>query len=551
MSQAVKSLPEVLRDRRSTPSFDGRPISAEDIRAILEAGISAPSGYNVQPWRFIVVQSPEQKRRLRGSCFNQAKVEEASVVIACCGDADSWRRDADEIVRMGLKGGMSEGYAAQLKSHVENYLHSLNEDQMHGWLNKQVTYAATYMQLMAECMGYDTASMEGFEEEKVREVLRLPLSYWTVSLLCVGHLKGPDKYFGGRFDVNHTCFAAVRGSMAWKKPRRWLLVLLSLLGVAVCLAGYIAWNPFWLIDHSVDFYLRTHGVIHSFVMVDGYRIHYLEAKPEHAGPERPLVLIHGLGARATDWAPLMPKLAAAGFHVYALDLLGYGSSPKPASGDFSLRGEEHIVAGFMQALHIPRADVAGWSMGGWVAMLTALNHPEVVHRLLLYDSAGLYFRIDFPLTLFTPTDRAGLEALTARIEPDRPRVHIPAFAVPGMLRRFRENQWIVSRSFDSMLAGRDILDFRVSRLKMPVLIVWGTEDKLTPFALAERLHLLVPQSVLFGFTGCGHLTAAECAAQVLPVTLKFLNANPPLPTMETILDGTPGALPSEQVAQRH
>ncbi len=207
MSRVYKSLPDVLRDRRSTPSFDGQPIPAEDIRAILEAGLSAPSGYNVQPWRFIVVQSPEQKKRLRASCFNQAKVEEASVIIACCGDADSWRRDADEIVRMGLKGGMSEGYAAQLKDHVETYLHSLNEDQMRGWLNKQVTYAATYMQLMAECMGYDTASMEGFEEDRVREALRLPLSYWTVSLLAIGHLRGQDKYFGGRFDINHTCFA--------------------------------------------------------------------------------------------------------------------------------------------------------------------------------------------------------------------------------------------------------------------------------------------------------------------------------------------------------
>lgn len=203
----LKSLPDAIRERRSTPSFDGREIPVEDLRTILEAGLAAPSGYNVQPWRFIVIQSPEQKKRLRAACFNQAKVEEASVVIACCGDADSWRRDADEIVRMGLQGGMSEGYAAQLKSHVESYLHSLNLDQMRGWLNKQVTYAATFMQLMAECMGYDTASMEGFEEDRIREILRLPLSYWTVSLLAIGHLKGADKYFGGRFHVNHTCFA--------------------------------------------------------------------------------------------------------------------------------------------------------------------------------------------------------------------------------------------------------------------------------------------------------------------------------------------------------
>lgn len=207
MHQPLKSLPDAIRERRATPSFDGREIPAEDIRTILEAGLAAPSGYNVQPWRFVVVHSPDVKKKLRAACFNQAKVEEASVVIACCGDADSWRRDADDIVRMGLEGGMSEGYAAQLKSYVESYLLSLNTDQMHGWLNKQVTYAAAYMQLTAEVMGYDTAAMEGFEEDKVKEALRLPLSYWVVSLLALGHLKGPDKYFGGRFDINHTCFA--------------------------------------------------------------------------------------------------------------------------------------------------------------------------------------------------------------------------------------------------------------------------------------------------------------------------------------------------------
>ncbi len=321
---------------------------------------------------------------------------------------------------------------------------------------------------------------------------------------------------------------------------RWISILLVLVALSLCIVGFIAYNPFLLIDHTVDAYLRTHGIQHRQVAIDGNNIHYLEAKPQSPGPDRPLILIHGLGARATDWAPLIPGLAGAGYHVYALDLLGYGESSRPVHGDFSLRGEEHVVTGFMHALGIPQADIAGWSMGGWVAMLTALDHPEIVHRLMLYDSAGLYFRIDFPSTLFSPDDRAGLQALVARLEPDKPSIRIPAFAVPGMLRRFRENRWIVNRSLDSMLAGRDVLDFRVSRLRMPVLIVWGTEDKLTPFASAERLHELVPRSVLVGLRGCGHLAAAECARQVLPVTVRFLQAEPPLPSSEVILNGTPG-----------
>ena len=177
------------------------------------------------------------------------------------------------------------------------------------------------------------------------------------------------------------------------------------------------------------------------------------------------------------WFRALPR---RGYHVYALDLLGYGDSAKPADGDFSIRGEERVVLDFMHALKIPEADVAGWSMGGWVAMRLAVDHPEVVRRLVLYDSAGLYFDFDFPITLFSPSDRAGLDALTARLEPDRPRVHVPAFAVHGLLRRFRANKWIIDRSLASMLAGRDILDFRVSDLKMPVADRLGHRGQADP-----------------------------------------------------------------------
>jgi len=207
----MKSLIDVIRDRRATPSFDGSPLPAADLRQILEAGLQAPSGYNMQPWRFIVVQSPEGKRRLRAASYNQAKVEEASVMIVACGDMDGWRKDLDEMLEMGRAGGMPESYAAQARSSVSNYMSSFTSDQMKLWLNKQVMLAFTHMMLMAESLGYDTAPMEGFEQDKVAEALRLPLSFWTVALLAIGHLKGPDKFSGGRFDLNHTVFGEEYG----------------------------------------------------------------------------------------------------------------------------------------------------------------------------------------------------------------------------------------------------------------------------------------------------------------------------------------------------
>jgi nitroreductase len=205
-----KPLSQAIAERRASPSFDGSPIPDADLLKILEAGLQAPSGYNLQPWRFIVVRSPEQQKKLRAASFNQAKVEEASVMIVACGDADGWRSgDLDEMLRLGRQGGMPENYAEQAKSNIPNYLS--NHPNIPLWLNRQVMLAFTHMLLMAEVLGYDTAPMEGFEEDKVHEVLKLPLSYSVVALLGIGHLQGPDKFYGERFNMARTVFAEEYG----------------------------------------------------------------------------------------------------------------------------------------------------------------------------------------------------------------------------------------------------------------------------------------------------------------------------------------------------
>jgi nitroreductase len=212
-SRTEKHLSEAVEQRRATPSFDGAPIPDADLKKILEAGLKAPSGYNMQPWRFVVVRTPEQKRRLRAASFNQAKVEEASAVIVACGDQDGWRTDLEEMIRLGREGGMTENYAEQAQVNIPTYLG--NHPNLTAWLNRHVMIAVTTMLWMAEALGYDTAPMEGFEPEKVREALRLPLSYEVVSLLAIGHLKGPDKFNGGRFSMQRTVFDSEYG-----KPMR-------------------------------------------------------------------------------------------------------------------------------------------------------------------------------------------------------------------------------------------------------------------------------------------------------------------------------------------
>ena len=223
---------------------------------------------------------------------------------------------------------------------------------------------------------------------------------------------------------------------------------------------------------------------------------------------------------------MIHTLAASGFHVYAVDLLGYGRSARPADADFGIALEEQTAIGFMHALGLSRADVAGWSMGGWVTMKLALDHPELVDRVVIYDSAGVYFQADYDFSVFTPTTPDGVERLLALLIPHPPT--LPPFIMRDAVRTLGKNAWVVRRSVAAMTSGRDLLDFRLYGLRQPMLIVWGDQDRLIPPAVGKTIHRLVPGSVLALEPGCGHLAPAQCAQPILKETVAFLKAEPPM-----------------------
>jgi nitroreductase len=206
MGMSGKPFLQLVSERRATPAFDGSPVPLADIEAILQAALQAPSSYNLQPWRFVVVRSIEGRKRLRLACYNQHKVQEASVVIVACGDADGWRNgDLDEMLRMGREGGMPESFLEQMRTNIPDYLSEL--PNLEAWLNRQVMMAFSTMMWAAESLGYDTAPMEGFDADKICTALKLPLSYRPVALLALGRAGGTGKYNGGRFSQTRTVFA--------------------------------------------------------------------------------------------------------------------------------------------------------------------------------------------------------------------------------------------------------------------------------------------------------------------------------------------------------
>ena len=204
-STSEKPLSEVIRHRRSTPSFASDPVTDDDLHKILEAGLLAPSGYNTQPWRFVVVSEQAQKEKLAAAAMNQRRIAEAPVVVVACGDSAQLDGDVlDEMLRLAKEHGYGDARQHELvRKNFPNFLESL---ELNVWLNRQVAIALTQMMLMAEVLGYDTSVMEGFWEDQVKDLLGIPSSAHVVALLCIGKLRGPDKPFGGRFDRSRTVF---------------------------------------------------------------------------------------------------------------------------------------------------------------------------------------------------------------------------------------------------------------------------------------------------------------------------------------------------------
>jgi len=310
-----------------------------------------------------------------------------------------------------------------------------------------------------------------------------------------------------------------------------MFVVLTL--VAGAATFYLA--PLWVNDNLIRYHLWRQHVESRYVAIDSYRIHYFEAPPTvHTAPEIPLLLIHGLGSRGEDWAPMIPTLAAQGFHVYVPDLLGYGRSPQP-DVDYSITLQERMIVDFMHAMKLDHADVGGWSMGGWVALKLTLDHPQLVDRLIVYDSAGVYFPPTWEASLFVPADAAAMATLAARLTP-KPKP-LPAFVTRAAIANLHANGWVIERGLDSMESGKDLLDFRLHEIAQPTLIVWGSLDDLIPISAGEAMHRDIAGSSMLVIQGCGHLAPGECPKPVLKGTIDFLRAQPPPRGQSNVADG--------------
>ncbi len=204
MRESLNTVDAILQ-RRSTRHFDpSRQVSEEQLKQVLRLATQAPSGYNLQAWRFIVVRSERNRDRLRKCAYGLPALVEAPVVLIVLGYHFPDRHDLDPMLQEQIRRGsltIEEGHA--LKTSVGRRLALTPEIPL--WATRSAILATGFLLLAAEGLGLATHWTDVFDENKLQEDFGIPADHTPCGLIALGHPteQAPDP---GRFGLEHVCF---------------------------------------------------------------------------------------------------------------------------------------------------------------------------------------------------------------------------------------------------------------------------------------------------------------------------------------------------------
>ena len=164
-------VPSAIAQRRSIKTFKTDPIAPELLKQLVELTVAAPSSYNIQDWQIILVQDEAQKAALSAASFNQQQIVQAPVTFVFAADPNAGEQNLTSILERGLEtGAWNEGTVNYFKTAVPQFQAALGEKRRE-YAIKDAIIAATHLVLAAESLGLSTCFMNGWIEDRVKEVI--------------------------------------------------------------------------------------------------------------------------------------------------------------------------------------------------------------------------------------------------------------------------------------------------------------------------------------------------------------------------------------------
>ncbi len=188
---------EAIVERRSIKVYDPKHKMTEaEIAKLMSLAMLSPTAFNIQNWRFVVVTDPALRKEIRAVSWNQAQVEEASLLIVLTADLKAWAKEPERYWVNAPK-------AAQdfLIPAIGNFYDG-NEQVQRDEAMRSCGMAATTLMLAAKEMGYDTCPMDGFDFDAVGKLLNLPKDHIPTMFVVVGKALEPARARGGQLHMD-------------------------------------------------------------------------------------------------------------------------------------------------------------------------------------------------------------------------------------------------------------------------------------------------------------------------------------------------------------
>ncbi len=179
----MTSAPAAAERRRSIRTYAARAIDESDLRELLRLAGRAPSAYNAQPWRFVVVQDEVVKAKLAEAAYNQQQVVRAPATIVVYSDMEDALARMPEAIHPDVPDEQRNAAVANFRASFANK----TVEERERWGAEQSNIALGYLLLLAESIGFATSPMLGFDPEKVKALLGLPAHAKIPAIVSIGY----------------------------------------------------------------------------------------------------------------------------------------------------------------------------------------------------------------------------------------------------------------------------------------------------------------------------------------------------------------------------
>lgn len=172
---------QAIVERRSVKAFDPQhKLSEQEISTLMSLAMLSPTAFNIQNWRFVLVTDPVLRQQIRAASWNQAQVEEASLLIVLTADLQAWAKQPERYWQNAPKA------AADILVPMIGHYYQNNPQVQRDEAMRSCGMAATTLMLAAKEMGYDTCPMDGFDFAAVARLLNLPADHIPTMFVAVG-----------------------------------------------------------------------------------------------------------------------------------------------------------------------------------------------------------------------------------------------------------------------------------------------------------------------------------------------------------------------------